>query len=142
MSSSVPSAFSAGEHAALAALAGQIIPASREFGVPGANDPEILADVLKSGCHLRTRLATALLAFGVGKGVDADMAEQFRRDFPQEAELIQTLVVQCYYRDARVMRALKLDVRPPFPVGYVQEPNDFSLLEPVVKRGEIYRKLS
>jgi hypothetical protein len=46
-----------------------------------------------------------------------------------------------YNRDARVMQALSIDVRPPFPHGYIQEPNDFSLLEPVRKRGEIYSKV-
>jgi hypothetical protein len=77
----------------------------------------------------------------LGKAADAGQASIFTQSFPVETELLQTLTVQCYYRDARVMQALNIDVRPPFPHGYIQEPNDFSLLEPVRKRGEIYSKV-
>ncbi len=132
--------FSTAEQKAMAAIVGQIIPASDEFAQPGADDPEILNDILTSGAALQGRLATALATL-VGKTLDASQAADFRQSFPCAAELIQTLTVQCYYRDARVMLALNIDVRPPFPRGYVQEPNDFSLLEPVRRRGEIYRKV-
>lgn len=141
MQTSEQSVFSEAEQAALAAIVGQIIPASQEFDVPGADDPEILADILISGAHLRDRLAVALAEVDLEARDRAAMAAEFRKAFALEAELIQILTAQCYYRDARVMRALKLDVRPPFPVGYVQEPNDFSLLDPVIQRGEIYRKV-
>ena len=135
-----PASFSATEQAALGALVAQIIPASQQFGQPAADDPDILADILTSGAALRDTLATAL-AWLSDKTVDAGVAAEFRQSFPAQAELIQTLTVQCYYRDARVMRALNIDVRPPFPTGYTQEPNDFALLDPVRQRGEIYRKL-
>ncbi|WP_372990822.1 hypothetical protein [Sulfitobacter sp.] len=136
-----PSAsFSADEQAALGALVAQIIPASQQFGQPAADDPDILADILTTGAALRDTLATAL-AWLSGQTVDAGVAAEFRQVFPAQAEVIQTLTVQCYYRDARVMRALNIDVRPPFPTGYTQEPNDFALLDPVRQRGEIYRKL-
>ena len=135
-----PASFSADEQAALGALVAQIIPASQQFGQPGADDPAILADILTSGAALQATLATAL-AWLSDQTVDAGVAAEFRQSFPAQAELIQTLTVQCYYRDARVMRALNIDVRPPFPTGYTQEPNDFALLDPVRKRGEIYRKL-
>ena len=136
-------AFSPREQAALAALAGQIIPAPETFDQPGADDPLILADMVASGAALQPRLAGALAALAAvpgAKPLDAAGAAGFRREFPEAAELIQTLTVQCYYRDARVMRALNIAVRPPFPRGYTQAPNDLSLLDPVRKRGEIYRK--
>ena len=133
-------AFTPAEQTALAALVGQIIPASAEFQQPGADDPEILGDILKSGAHLRGKLAVALASLSNEGPMDASKAAAFRLAFPREADLIQTLAVQCYYRDARVMRALDIEVRAPFPKGYVQEPNDLTLLDPVRKRGEIYRK--
>jgi hypothetical protein len=80
------------------------------------------------------------LATLVDKAVDVGQATIFRQSFLVEVELLQTLTVQCYYRDARAIQALSIDVRPLFPHGYIQEPNDFSLLEPVHMRGEIYRK--
>ena len=134
------SVFSDEEQATLGALAAQIIPASEEYNQPAADDPEILKDILNSGADLHDRLRAALDSLS-GVTLDAVKAAEFRDAFPDEAALIQTLTVQCYYRDARVMRALNIEVRPPFPGGYVQEPNDLSLLEPVRQRGAIYRKV-
>lgn len=134
-------AFTPDEQAALAALVAQIIPASETFNQPGADDPEILNDILNSGATLQPNLAAALASLSDGTSVDAARAGEFRQAFPVEADMIQTLTVQCYYRDARVMRALNIEVRPPFPEGYEQEQNDLALLDPVRQRGEIYRKL-
>jgi len=43
-------------------------------------------------------------------------------------------VLQCYYRDDRVLRSLGLELRPPFPKGHVLPDGDWSLLDPVKKR--------
>ena len=40
-------------------------------------------------------------------------------------------VLQCYYRDDRVMRALGLEPRPPYPKGHVLEQGDRALLDVV-----------
>lgn len=133
--------FSKNEQKAIAAIVGQIIPASALFDQPGADDPEIIRDILETGSHLKDRLALAVAAFMDGNVVDATKVANFRHGFPTEAKLLQTLTIQCYYRDPRVMRALQIEIRPPFPGGYVQEPNDLSLLEPVRQRGDIYRKV-
>jgi hypothetical protein len=134
--------FTLDQQAALKALVGQIIPASEEFNQPGADDPEILKDIIASGSNLQVRLGEALAYLSEGTLVDSAKADAFRCTFPVEAELIQNLTIQCYYRDKRVMSALNIDVRSPFPEGYTQEPNDLSLLDSVCKRGEIYRKIS
>ena len=47
--------------------------------------------------------------------------------------------VQCYYRDDRVMKAIGMERRPPFPLGFQVETGDLSLLEPVRARGKKYR---
>ena len=131
--------FSKAEQAVLAAIVAQIIPASADYNQPAADDPVIFADILASGANLRDRLADALASVQVP--VDAAQAAEFRQAFPVAAELIQTVTVECYYRDHRAMRALNIAVRPPFPAGYEQVPNDLSLLAPVRARGEIYRKM-
>ena len=133
--------FTPNEQAVLKVLVAYIIPASEEFNQPGAYDPEILSDILVSGANLHARLDKAFAYLSEGTLLDAAKIEIFRHKFPVEAELIQTLTIQCYYRDARVMSALNIAVGSPFPDGYTQEKNDFSLLEPVRKRGEIYRKI-
>ena len=51
------------------------------------------------------------------------------------------MVLQCYYRDDRVLRSLGLELRPPFPQGYVLEQGDWSLLDPVKKRPPFWRKV-
>lgn len=135
-------AFTLDQQAALKALVEYIIPASEVFNQPGADDPEILKDIMASGSNLQVRLSTALAYLTEGTLVDSAKVEAFRHTFPVEAELIQNLTIQCYYRDERVMSALNIDVRAPFPEGYTQEPNDLSLLDSVRKRGEIYRKTS
>ena len=139
MSAQHSHSFSDDEQTSIMAIVAQIIIASMEFTQPGADDSEILNDILTSGAALQGRLGRALATL-VDKAVDVGQATIFRQSFLVEVELLQTLTVQCYYRDARVIQALSIDVRPLFPHGYIQEPNDFSLLEPVHMRGEIYRK--
>jgi hypothetical protein len=39
-----------------------------------------------------------------------------------------------------VLTALGLEARPPHPAGYAIEPNDLSLLDPVRRRAELYRR--
>jgi hypothetical protein len=50
-------------------------------------------------------------------------------------------VLQCYYRDDRVIRSLGLEPRAPFPKGHVLEPGDWSLLDAVRSRPRMWRDL-
>ena len=45
-----------------------------------------------------------------------------------------------YYQDARVVEALGLEARPPFPKGYDMEPNDLTLLDAVRQRPSMVRE--
>ena len=58
---------------------------------------------------------------------------------PAVATLIR-VVLQCYYRDDRVVRSLGLEPRPPYPKGHVLEDGDGSLLDPVRARPPIWRR--
>jgi hypothetical protein len=51
------------------------------------------------------------------------------------------VVLQCYYRDDRVLYWLGLELRPPFPEGYVLEQGDWSLLDPVKARPSMWRRV-
>ena len=44
-----------------------------------------------------------------------------------------------YYTAPRVVEALGLEARPPHPAGYAMESDDLSLLDPVRRRGKMYR---
>jgi hypothetical protein len=48
-------------------------------------------------------------------------------------------VLQCYYRDDRVVRALGLEPRAPFPRGHSVEQGDWSLLDAVRGRPRMWR---
>ena len=48
-------------------------------------------------------------------------------------------VLQCYYRDDRVLRALGIEPQVPFPKSRVLEQGDWSLLEAVRRRPRMWR---
>ena len=68
------------------------------------------------------------------------MAKEFRASGGAPAATLTRVVLQCYYRDDRVLRSLGLELRPPFPQGYVLEQGDWSLLDPVKKRAPSLRR--
>ena len=61
-----------------------------------------------------------------------------RRERP-EITALGRAVLQCYYRDDRVVRSLGLEPRPPFPKGHVLEQGDWSLLDAVRGRPRMWR---
>ena len=148
MSQTQTDTLSPGQQRTLACVAALMIPASAEFGVPGADDPLILADMLKSlgrdGPAVREALAR-LDALAGGHFTDLARARQeevagaFRAEGGVPLASLSRLVLQCYYRDDRVMRSLNMEARPPFPKGHEVEQGDWSLLDPVRKRAKMWR---
>ena len=123
------------ELADLEALAGAMIPASEAHGVPGADDPEILAVIAAHAAGARE--APARLAAGLGDGPGTLGA--LDRSGGPEAGAVYALVLMHYYRDDRVMAALGLEPRPPFPAGHPLEDGDAALLDPVRARAPFWR---
>jgi hypothetical protein len=124
----------------LRTVAAMIIPASTEYAVPGADDASIQADILKTMGRDAEGVRAALdhLARLAGKSLaeldparrDA-VAQEFRASGGPAAATLVRVVLQCYYRDDRVLRSLGLELRAPFPLGYTLEQGDWSLLDPV-----------
>ena len=133
----------------LRTVAGMIVPASDEYKVPGADDPAIQADILAT-LGRDTKLVTAALdhlarlAGGPLAELDATrrdaVAQEFRKDGGAAAATLVRVVLQCYYRDDRVLRSLGLELRAPFPKGYVLPDGDWSLLDPVKARAGTLRR--
>lgn len=132
----------------LLAIVGHMIPASARHGVPGADDPAIYADILRSVGRDRQALAEALAAVEARAGTgfaalsreeQASILRVFRADEPALAGVMEAVTARCYYRDDRVMASIGIEVRPPFPEGYAVEAGDLSLLDPVRARGPIWR---
>jgi len=137
---SAENAFTSAQRNDLRTVAAMIIPASTEYAVPGADDAAIQADILKTLGRDTEGVRAALdhLARLAGKPLaeldsarrDA-VANEFRASGGAEAATLVRVVLQCYYRDDRVLRSLGLELRAPFPLGYTLEQGDWSLLDPV-----------
>ena len=129
-------------------LAGLMIPASGEHGVPGADDPLIFSDIVttlgRDRAAVRAALAT-LAALAGGSYADLDearaeaIAEAFQAQDTADVTTLGRVILQCYYRDDRVVRSLGLEPRAPFPRGNVLEQGDWSLLDPVRTRAKMWR---
>lgn len=133
----------------LRTVAGMIVPASDEYKVPGADDAAIQADILAT-LGRDTKLVTAALdhlARLAGQPLteldaarrDA-VAEEFRKHGGAAAATLVRVILQCYYRDDRVLRSLGLELRAPFPKGHVLPDGDWSLLDPVKARAGTLRR--
>ena len=133
----------------LRVIAAMMIPASREYNVPGADDAAVQADILatmgrdtdsiRAALDSIARLAGSPLAQLDDSRRDA-LASEFRATGGAPAATLIRVILQCYYRDDRVLRSLNLELRPPFPRGYELEQGDWSLLDPVKARPAMWRK--
>ena len=133
----------------LRTVAAMIVPASDEYRVPGADDPAIQADMLATLGRDTAQVTQALdhLARIAGQPLaeldtarrDA-IATEFRATGGAAAATLVRVVLQCYYRDDRVLRSLGLELRAPFPKGYVLQEGDWALLNPVKARSGKLRR--
>jgi len=133
----------------LRAIAAMIIPPSVEFDVPGADDPAIQADIVSTlGRDTGpVREALDLLAHLAGQRLaELDparreaVATELRATGGVAVATLTRVVLQCYYRDDRVVRSLGLEPRPPYPQGHVLVDGDWSLLDPVRARPPMWRR--
>jgi hypothetical protein len=133
----------------LRAIAAVMIPASAEFDVPGADDPAIQADIVatlgrdtalvREALDQLARLAGEPLASLDAARREA-VAMELRAKGAVAVATLARVVLQCYYRDDRVVRSLGLEPRPPYPKGHVLEDGDWSLLDPVRARLPMWRR--
>ena len=119
----VEKSLTAAQRGDLAVIAGMMIPESAEYKVPGADDRAIQADILATLSRDTEQVAAALdhIARLAGRPL-ADLDEtgreavvtEFRRCGGAPAATLARVILQCYYRDDRVLRSLGLvfDVCP------------------------------
>ena len=131
-------------------LVGFMIPAAGNYGVPGADDESIFADIVRSLGRdqgavrkvltmLRELAGEQFPALAEGEAEVVAMS-LLQREGP-EITALGRAVLQCYYRDDRVFRSLGLQPRPPYPRGHVLEQGDWSLLDVVRGRPRMWRDL-
>jgi hypothetical protein len=129
-------------------LVGFMVPSSTDYRVPGANDGAIFADIVRSLGRDQSAVRKALIilremAGGDFAAIDEAEAETtamalLRREGP-EIMALGRAVLQCYYRDERVIRSLGLEPGAPFPKGHTVQQGDWSLLDAVRNRPPMWR---
>ncbi len=137
-------------------LVGRMIPASDAYGVPGADDPAVFERIEAAVAAVAAdeeRVAYALTvldqmaetthgsAFSALDDKDrAGVAAAFAASGSPAVDVITAVTETSYYSDERVMDALGIEGRPPFPQGYDVPQGDWSLLDPVKRRPKQYRE--
>lgn len=145
--------LTASQEATLQVVLDQIIPADESRGKPSAQDVGVLA-------YLRERHADELKDIAIQLdslnelAIDGHQRAYSELERPlqdrilekRRTENVRFLVglamrtVECYYLDVRVMQAIGLPARAPFPEGFTVDRGDLSLLDPVRARGSIWRR--
>lgn len=144
------------EKRALVATLDLIVPPGRDDRMPGAGALGV-ADFVEANLREHPELRPALVE-GLAR-LDELSAARASRPFAEleaserRAVLDATVETQpaflgplifqtyvAYYRDARVLEALGLEPRPPYPRGHAVPPTDFSILDPVRQMAPFYRR--
>ena len=135
----------------LIALLNLIIPPSEDGKMPGASDIGFLAYIHNENHFLWIRegllgiVEESYSKYGQGfsalsSSEQTQLIGTLRRRFFRFFNRLSFQVIQCYYQNDRVLEAIGLPIRPPFPLGYFVEEGDITLLESVYERGKIYRE--
>jgi len=129
-------------------IASTMIPQSSADGMPGADDPAIQADLVRTLGRDRPQVREAIAAIiqesgGAFPDLDRDRQEALINDYyacrSAAAVTLGRVILAAYYRDDRVLLALGLEARSPFPKGYTLEQGDWSLLDAVRNRAPFWR---
>src|SRR5215218_10398100 len=142
MDSTANAPLSAAEIRNLGNVAGTMIPADAALGVPGADDPAILDDIVRSVGRDLPLVRAALAAIDF-TGLDRDRREALINDYyasgTAAARALGRVILGAYYRDDRVLQSLGQEARAPFPKGYTLEQGDWSLIDAVRDRPPLWR---
>jgi hypothetical protein len=139
----------------LAGILDQVIPPSSDGRLPGAGTLGMAAHVAEA---MRRAPEMELAVLPALDDAESTARERHGRAFTelshdQQRALVQALesahpaliptlafhVYVAYYQHPSVIAALGLEARPPHPEGYEMAPNDLGLLDPVRRRGKLYR---
>lgn len=147
MGNAAASPLTADETSALRAIAGTMIPPDPALGMPGADDPAILADIVRTIGRDLAAVRKAVAEIGEkAAGAFGDRSQDEREALVNgycaagghPAAALGRVILAAYYRDDRVLLAIGHEARAPFPKGHVVEQGDWSLLDPVRRRAPFW----
>jgi hypothetical protein len=129
----------------LSALLDTLLPASVDGRMPSAGEMdftgylgeqrEVFVPVLlKMLCSFDEAFADLSLS------ERCTIVEAFSQTQPQSFQGFLFHAYACYYENDRVLEGIGLAAGPPFPRGNTIEAGDLSLLDPVMKGSQTYRK--
>ena len=144
--------MTAAQRATFEVVVDMVVPASADGTKPSAAEVGVLDFIaerqpedLPAIAQDIDRLDAAAREHHGGGFVEIDAAsrqtvvEAMRADDATFLRNLALHTVTCYYQDDRVLAAIGLEPRPPFPKGYEVVAGDTDLLEPVRRRGSIVR---
>ena len=137
----------------LAIVLDLIVPANTDGSKPSAAEVDVLGYIRKFESDTLDALGTELDRLDTEARTQHGQAfvsleaharqaivDGIRLNDPRFMRTLALQTVTCYYQDDRVLEALGMEARPPFPKGYEVPTGDVSLLDPVRARGEIWRR--
>jgi hypothetical protein len=155
MSGPGDASFSDEQVLTLSAVLNALIPPSDDGRFPGAGELGLsghveqamkqtpgLGPVIEQGLSSADELARNRSAEGFAALSAPDRVEVLNEIGAAQPAFLPSLILTAsagYYQNARVVEALGLEARPPFPEGYEMEPNDLSLLDEVRQRPKLFR---
>ena len=141
------------EQRALATVLDEIIPPSGDGRLPGAGELGVARYIEEKAGALRPLIVRCLATLdehASQRGADdfASLSRENRLALLEEMATSEPIFFQSvvflayagYYQSGRVVAALGVPARPPYPEGYEVEPGDLSLLDAVRSRPKLYRE--
>ena len=139
----------------LVALLDVIIPADNARGLPSAAELNFLEYLEEFGADhvpkIKEELGelnkealdkTSSLFFELEKDKQAKLCDLLRETKHRFARTILVQTLNCYYQDSRVLAAWGRKAGAQFPGGNEVPQGDLTLLDPVRKRGKIFRDIT
>lgn len=155
MSEATP-VFSTCEHRTLTCVLDTIIPPSDDGKFPGAGAiglADAIAAALQHTPALqpvfiqglaaiedRARKQTSESFIGLSPAAKVEVLNEIASAEQGFFALLLFHTYVGYYQNGRVVEGLGLEPRPPHPKGYEMPPPDLTLLDPVRRRGKLYRR--
>lgn len=146
-----PSVFTDNELHLMIHVLDRIIPSAEGF--PSAGEAGIVDYISRQAAQsfeLKQSLSKGLADIESGGDVafaklsDVEKDSVLREIEIEEPDFFDQLLIQTYngyYTRSDILKLLDMEDRPPQPLGHQMDSMDASLLDEVIKRGRVYRKV-
>lgn len=141
------------QHEILDVVLDQMIPADAARNKPSATDvgvfeyiadqsPDSFQEIARQLDELDAQASTShkMLYTELSRNLQDVTLNRLRDEDPRFLMDLALHTVACYYLDSRVLAAIGLPSRAPYPEGYTVQRGNLTLLDPVRDRGQIWRR--